>query len=201
MVTYNQLAEDLTEAGLDAVRTVADDWRDGPEHLVDAFQHAYFNALLERAMDERPALERFSGAQHEQVVKRFQELDQASLYHNRHELALEHYERKPRKSGRGQMGVLLHEMGKKSRHMPIRKLMQRAGNAIQAIKPVFMMSPMSVPKYLPPESIDFDLVVFDEASQVRPVDAFGSILRGDQTVVVGDNKLLRLVHRHRGRRL
>jgi very-short-patch-repair endonuclease len=47
-----------------------------------------------------------------------------------------------------------------------------------------------VPKYLPPESIDFDLVVFDEASQVRPVDAFGSILRGDQTVVVGDNKQL-----------
>jgi len=41
-----------------------------------------------------------------------------------------------------------------------------------------------------PESIDFDLVVFDEASQVRPVDAFGSILRGDQTVVVGDNKQL-----------
>jgi len=74
--------------------------------------------------------------------------------------------------------------------MPIRRLMQRAGNAIQALKPVFMMSPMSVPKYLPPGSVEFDLVVFDEASQVRPVDAFGSILRGAQTVVVGDSKQL-----------
>ncbi len=141
-------------------------------------------------MDERPALGRFSGAQHEEVAKRFRELDKASLKHNRHELALKHYERMPPKKGVGQMGVLLHEMGKKSRHMPIRRLMDRAGSAIQAIKPIFMMSPMSVPKYLPPESVDSDLVVFDEASQVRPVDAFGSILRGDQAVVVGDSKQL-----------
>lgn len=190
MVTYNQLAEELEEEGLGPIRDLVEEWEEGPNHLVDIFRHAYYNALLERAMDERSALERFSGAQHEQVVERFQELDKASLEHNRHALALEHYKRMPRKSGAGQMGVLLHEMGKKSRHMPIRKLMERAGNAIQAIKPVFMMSPMSVPKYLPPESISFDLVVFDEASQVRPVDAFGSILRGDQTVVVGDNKQL-----------
>jgi very-short-patch-repair endonuclease len=190
MVTYNQLAQDLEEADLAPIRDLAHEWDEGPDHLVDAFRHTYFNALLDRAMDERPALERFSGAQHRQVVERFQELDTASLHHNRHELALKHYEQKPSKKGVGQMGVLLHEMGKKSRHMPIRTLMQRAGNAIQALKPVFMMSPMSVPKYLPPESVDFDLVVFDEASQVRPVDAFGSILRGDQTVVVGDNKQL-----------
>jgi very-short-patch-repair endonuclease len=190
MVTYNQLAEELGEEGLGPIRDLAHDWEEGPDHLVDLFRHSYYNAILERAMDERPALERFSGAQHEQVVERFQELDKASLEHNRHELALEHYKRKPRKSGAGQMGVLLHEMGKKSRHMPLRRLMEEAGNAIQALKPVFMMSPMSVPKYLPPESINFDLVVFDEASQVRPVDAFGSILRGDQTVVVGDNKQL-----------
>jgi very-short-patch-repair endonuclease len=53
-----------------------------------------------------------------------------------------------------------------------------------------MMSPMSVAKYLPPNSVEFDLVVFDEASQVKPVDAFGSIARGSQTVVVGDSKQL-----------
>jgi len=190
IVTYNQLADDLEEEGLGSVLDAVPTWKEGPAHLVDAFRRAYFNVLLERSMDERPALERFSGAQHEQVVERFQELDEASLQHNRHQLALEHYEQMPSKKGAGQMGTLLYEMGKKSRHMPIRKLMKRAGNAIQAIKPVFMMSPMSVPKYLPPESVDFDLVVFDEASQVRPVDAFGSILRGKQAVVVGDNKQL-----------
>ena len=190
MVTYTHLAEDLAEQGLGPVRTVAETWEDAPQHLADAFRHAYHNALLERALDERPALERFSGAQHEQVAERFRRLDAASLRHNRHELALKHYDNLPGKKGVGQMGVLLHEMGKKSRHMPLRRLLQEAGNAIQALKPVFMMSPMSVPKYLPPDSVDFDLVVFDEASQVRPVDAFGSILRGEQAVVVGDNKQL-----------
>lgn len=190
IVTFNQNADKLEEEGLGPVREAAATWQEAPSHLVDAFRRAYFNVLLERAMDERPALEQFSGAQHDQVVERFRELDRASLRHNRFELAREHYEGMPDKRGAGQMGTLLYEMGKKSRHMPIRRLMKQAGNAIQAIKPVFMMSPMSVPKYLPPGSIDFDLVVFDEASQVRPVDALGSILRGQQSVVVGDNKQL-----------
>lgn len=53
-----------------------------------------------------------------------------------------------------------------------------------------MMSPLSVAAYIPPESIRFDLVVFDEASQVQPADAFGAILRGKQAVVVGDSRQL-----------
>ena len=74
--------------------------------------------------------------------------------------------------------------------MPIRKLINEAGRAIQAIKPVFMMSPMSIATYIPPGSVQFDLVVFDEASQVKPVDAFGAVIRGNQSVVVGDSKQL-----------
>lgn len=72
--------------------------------------------------------------------------------------------------------------------MPIRKLVQEAGLAIQAIKPVIMMSPMSIANFLPAGSIEFDLIIFDEASQVRPVEALGAILRGKQLIVVGDTK-------------
>jgi len=61
---------------------------------------------------------------------------------------------------------------------------------MQAIKPVWMMSPMSIANFLPPGAIDFDLVIFDEASQVRPVDAIGAVARGRQLVVVGDTKQL-----------
>ena len=64
------------------------------------------------------------------------------------------------------------------------------GNAVQAIKPVFMMSPLSVATYLAPGSLQFDLVIFDEASQVKPVDALGALLRGKQAVVVGDSRQL-----------
>ena len=74
--------------------------------------------------------------------------------------------------------------------MPIRRLMKATGNVIQVIKPVFMMSPLSIAQFLPPGSMKFDLVIFDEASQVKPVDAFGAILRGNQLVVVGDDRQL-----------
>lgn len=88
------------------------------------------------------------------------------------------------------MGILRQQFAKGKGHLPIRRLMVRAGNAVQAIKPVFMMSPLSIANYLAPGSIKFDLVIFDEASQVKPVDSFGAIMRGSQTVVVGDDKQL-----------
>ena len=74
----------------------------------------------------------------------------------------------------GELPILQREFEKKSRNLPIRQLITRAGRAIQAIKPVFMMSPLSIANYLPPGQMEFDIVIFDEASQVRPADAFGA---------------------------
>lgn len=107
---------------------------------------------------------------------------------NRFKLAEAHWKKLPQHEAGGQLGILRREFEKKSRHLPIRQLMLKAGNAIQAIKPVIMMSPLSIATFIPPGSIEFDLVIFDEASQVKPVDAFGAIIRGKQVVVVGDSK-------------
>jgi len=68
--------------------------------------------------------------------------------------------------------------------------MEKAGNAVQAIKPVFMMSPLSIANYLPPGSVEFDIAIFDEASQVKPAEALGAIVRTKQVIVVGDSKQL-----------
>jgi superfamily I DNA and/or RNA helicase len=81
-------------------------------------------------------------------------------------------------------------MQKKRSHLPIRKLIDRAGAAVQSIKPVFMMSPLSVAQFLAPGSVQFDLVLIDEASQVEPVDALGAMARARQVVVVGDDRQL-----------
>ena len=88
------------------------------------------------------------------------------------------------------MGILTHEIQKKRRHRPIRRLMVDSGRAIQAIKPVFMMSPMSIPTFIPRGSVHFDVVLFDEASQIRPVEAYGALTRSAQAVVVGDSRQL-----------
>jgi very-short-patch-repair endonuclease len=88
------------------------------------------------------------------------------------------------------LALILHELEKQKRHVPLRQLLRRAGKAIQALKPCFMMGPRSVAQYLQPGAVEFDLLVIDEASQMRPADALGAVARCKQLVVVGDSKQL-----------
>src|SRR6476469_7490791 len=155
-----------------------------------AVRQAWLEHLQQLAYEQHPALRRFEQAAHEELISHFRQADRESLYHNRIRAMRRHYEQLPSPQAGGQMLVLKNEVAKKTRHLPLRRLMQQAGRAVQAIKPVFMMSPLSVAGYLPPGAVEFDLVVFDEASQVKPVDALGAIARGRQLVVVGDSKQL-----------
>ena len=176
--------------GLQGVLEAAYQWSGGENALVDAYDRAWYEGLWERALKERTELASFDGAAHDQVRQNFQQLDRRILAHNRARLAQAHWERLPRSQGGGQLAVLRRQFEMRRRHLPIRRLLERAGNPVQAIKPVFMMSPLSIAAYLSPGSIKFDLVVFDEASQVKPVDALGAVMRGGQVVVVGDSQQL-----------
>jgi hypothetical protein len=89
----------------------------------------------------------------------------------------------------GGAGLIHREGNKKKKHMPIKKLLAEAGPVAQALKPCFMMSPLTVSQFLPPD-LKFDAVIFDEASQVLPSDAINCIYRGDQLIVAGDQKQL-----------
>ena len=169
---------------------LAESWPEAGGALADAFRARYYAGLLDRAIRERPALAGFDGEGQGRTVRDFRELDRAAIRHGRALVAAEHWKGLPKREGGGQIAVLRRELEKKARHLPVRQLMDRAGHAIQAIAPVFMMSPMSVASYLAPGTLGFDLVVFDEASQVRPVDALGALLRGKQAVVVGDSRQL-----------
>lgn len=86
--------------------------------------------------------------------------------------------------------LLQNEFSKQRRHVPVRDLLNRAGEAVLALTPCLMMSPLTVAQYLKPGGVKFDLVVMDEASQIKPEDAIGAMLRGQQAVVVGDPKQL-----------
>ncbi len=88
-----------------------------------------------------------------------------------------------------EMALLRNEMMKQQRFLNVRPMLQRARHSIRALKPCFMMSPLSVGKFLP-RDMTFDLVIIDEASQMRPEDAMGALLRAKQIVVVGDPKQL-----------
>ena len=191
IVTYNHLVDALGNSGFAEIVQVANVWPEASQFLSDMLKRAWYNARVETAMREHPILASFASDAHQHIVERFRELDCRSLEYNKAKVASEHWKHLPKDGPAiGQLGVLKKEFSKKRRHLPIRQLITKAGNAIQAIKPIFMMSPLSVATFLPPNSVDFDWVVFDEASQVKPVDAFGAIIRGGQTVVVGDNRQL-----------
>lgn len=158
---------------------------------ISAFQLAYYEAVLSAMTDNDPELSRFDGEQHSQTVERFTQFDQQRMEFARQQVLAAHHTKIPQRGGAtGPTAVLMGEMVKRSRHMPIRKLMGRCAPVVQALKPVFMMSPLSVAQFLPPTELDFDMLVIDEASQVQPVDALGSVARAKQLVIVGDEKQL-----------
>lgn len=193
IVAYNHLVGVLKDSGYGEIVRVANDWPEASQFLSDLLKQAWHGAQVDTAMRERPILAGFASDVHQSIVESFKKRDRLSLEYNKAKVAYEHWRHLPKHdSSSGQLGVLKREFFRKRKrgHLPIRKLMNKAGNAVQAIKPVFMMSPLSVAKFLPPESVHFDWVLFDEASQVKPVDAFGAIIRGKQTVIVGDNRQL-----------
>ncbi|WP_111873834.1 DUF3320 domain-containing protein [Aeromonas bivalvium] len=187
MARFNVLAEQLRKVKLDDLLEIAIS-SDEPEQLTAILDFSWYSGLVQRVYAEKPALQQFDRIKHEHQIARFKSLDLASLNHAQTQLAKQVWEGMPNINQPGEMAVLRAELNKKRRHIPIRQLIEKAGRAIQQIKPVFMMSPMSIANFLPPGKLEFDVVVFDEASQVKAVDAFGAIMRGKQVVVVGDTR-------------
>lgn len=187
---WNQLAAQAESRGLGFLVEATAGWDEAHRLLKTCLQKTWYEFLIEKAFTLNKDLVKFERSSHEEVIAKFRRLDEVNLYYNRAKVALRHWEQIPRNAAGGQVNVLKTEFNKRARHMPIRKLVEEAGKAMQALKPVWMMSPLSIANFLPPGSIDFDLVIFDEASQVRPVEAIGAIARGKQLVVVGDTRQL-----------
>lgn len=190
VAAFNRIRDDESELGS---TTLSDGLRAGtvaPEKLASRLWLGIAEAWLHEAFVQRPELAEFLADEQDATVEAFRALDSSVLEANRSLIAQLHYRGLPELSGLGQAGVLRAEFNKMRRHLSIRRLMESAGNIVQSIKPIFMMSPLSVAVYLPRAVIDFDIVIFDEASQVRPPDALGALLRGKTAIVVGDDQQL-----------
>ena len=138
-----------------------------------------------------PSYQRFTGDAHDNAVRAYARHDQEHLRMNAQRVRRRVAEHlwAARQEHRSQSLLVEQEAKKKSRHKPLRELLDKAPDVLLAAHPCWAMSPLVVSKMLPAQRL-FDLVVFDEASQVRPHDAVTSIMRGDQLVVAGDPKQL-----------
>jgi very-short-patch-repair endonuclease len=122
-------------------------------------------------------------------VDNFRNLDARRIQISRQEVLSRYLDQRPTGYA-GDMGIIRGQIERKRGHFPVRKLMDQAGAAVQRLKPVFLMSPLSVAQFLTPGKLAFDILVFDEASQVAPEDALGAVARAKQLIVVGDHKQL-----------
>lgn len=165
-----------------------------PVDIVPTFEGNFTEELLKKAFDEHPALARFLGDTHESKIRSFTDLDRKIIEVNRWRLIWKLYQKMPdinaEASPNSELGILKQQFERKRGRMPIRQLIKNTGGLIQKINPCFMMGPLSVALFLDPRTIKFDVIIFDEASQVRPEDALGALLRGNQAVVMGDSRQL-----------
>lgn len=167
------------------------------DELETAFDFLVFDALARMAFKQSPSLLSISGKSMEALRSEYRALDGEVMELRRAAIAAKLVERKAPmgrqtglKSDLTEMSLIRSELSKQRRHIPLRQLVTRAGRSLQALKPCFMMGPLSVAQYIAPGNLSFDLVIMDEASQMRPEDAIGALARGGQAIVVGDPKQL-----------
>lgn len=194
---YLHSAQKLSDSSLGFLVQLAENERLDSDELKPAFEYVRANSLVRDAFVAYPHLARFSGLSHEQVRRRYGQLDKECMALYRKKVAAKIARRHvPSGVGYGpaaaftELNLLSREIAKQKRHIPLRQLVRRAGNALLALKPCFMMGPLSVAQYLAPGALEFDLLIVDEASQLRPQDALGSIARVKQVVIVGDQMQL-----------
>jgi very-short-patch-repair endonuclease len=136
----------------------------------------------------------FDGRHHHRTVERFRKADADHIDSARKHIIATLEAKLPRAgdaaAASSEPGILKRELAKKTKHKALRKLLSEIPNLLSRLKPCLLMSPLSVAQYLPATGRRFDIVVFDEASQIGPHDAIGAIARGGQVVIVGDSKQL-----------
>ncbi|GIZ53702.1 DUF3320 domain-containing protein [Noviherbaspirillum aridicola] len=181
--------------GLQGLVTAVEAGDVGLAEVAEYFEYSYRSWWVKKAIDREPALCTFSSADHERKIAEFQAVDA------RFQKLTQQYV-SARLAGQipsmgllvpgveSEMGRLRRELQKQRRHMPIRQLVQNLPTLLPKLKPCLLMSPLSVAQYLDAAHAQFDVVVFDEASQIPVWDAVGAIARGKQLICVGDPKQL-----------
>ncbi len=182
----------LQAAGL---ARLLDDLREhsvAPEHWVARFEYIWLYSTLEQVLATDPGLASFNGRTHEQIVADFIRLDRERVRLAATRVRRLHAERAIEALNRhfDQANLVRAEASKKSRHIPVRKLLARAPDVLTRIAPCWVASPLSVSQLLDGDRRHFDIVVFDEASQILQEEAIPALYRAEQVVVAGDRHQL-----------
>ncbi|TCP53050.1 uncharacterized protein DUF4011 [Tamaricihabitans halophyticus] len=163
----------------------------GAEQARRMFRHTWLRCLDDQFRIDSPALRSFTVEQQSRLTEEFRRLDvehrEMAARRVRRRVAVD--ARKARDTFPDERKLLKDQASKRRGHLPLRKLVERAPNVLLSLRPCWAMSPLVVSQTLPATTL-FDMVIFDEASQIKPHDAITSIMRGKRLVVSGDENQL-----------
>ena len=161
------------------------------DEIEATFEAAYCSWWSGAVIGEDEVLRNFSTPEHVATIDSFREIDDRFQTLTAAYIGVNLAGRLPNSDSvtrRSSWGILRHEIQKKRRHKPVRQLMAEIPDVVTTLTPCLMMSPLSVAQYLAADRALFDVVIFDEASQIPVWDAVGCLARARQAIVVGDPK-------------
>ncbi|MDR2652987.1 MAG: DUF4011 domain-containing protein [Prevotellaceae bacterium] len=193
-IDFRNARENCKEAGLADYISKIDELRIDKNDIIPCFKKRFFRLWLDAVLPNYPAVLGFRRRTHENTISEFSELDKLQFAIAKAIIKSKLINRLPQMnhftSGFDEIGILKREMNKQRKIMPVRKLFKVIPNLLLTLKPCLMMSPLSVSLFLEADTYQFDIVIFDEASQVCTENAIGAIFRGKQVIIAGDSKQL-----------
>lgn len=188
---FRNLLSKLEDKQVVAYINTAIDQNIEAKHIVSGFQKQFYYQWIDSILSGNSVLSAFNRISQDKAILTFSEKDTEQFEINKAKIRAKLSCMRPSLdmiAPGSALAILLREGEKKRKQKSIRSLLAETGELVQRIKPCFLMSPLSVSTFLAPESVHFDVVVFDEASQIFPQDAIGAIYRANQLIVVGDSK-------------
>jgi very-short-patch-repair endonuclease/DNA polymerase III delta prime subunit len=163
-----------------------------PEVWSKVFEKGFYTCWLHEILDSNSDLRTFDRTTHEENIKTFAQLDcqqyevvARSRLREKHRESWRNWISQP--SSKRQDAILVKEGGNRKKK-EIRQVIKEISELMLTLKPCWLMSPLAVSVHIPPDSVQFDTVIFDEASQLLTEDAVCSIMRSRQVIIVGDDK-------------
>ncbi len=188
---WQKLKEEAIEKNLSSLINLIELNQISNDDIETAFLSGYCSWLSKAIASENIILREFSSHQHADKIKQFIKLDnefQETIIEYIQTKLAENIPSKDTKDLSSEWKIIQRETQKQRQIKPVRQILAQAGNAIKKLTPCLMMSPLSVAQYLPVTKENFDVIVFDEASQITVWDAIGTLSRGKQIIIAGDPK-------------
>lgn len=190
---WRKVSHQAMALGLSPIVAALTDGTLQPSRVRRSFETNYCRWWLNAVIDSEQVIRSFVSAEHERRISDFRALDKRFIELTKAWLRANLCKGLPAPDDvkrSSEWGFLKHEITKKRAHKPLRELMSNIPTALTKLTPCLLMSPLSIAQYLAADAEPFDVVVFDEASQIPVWDAIGAIARGKQVVMVGDPKQL-----------